>query len=57
MRLLTNNPRKRSGLEDFGMQVIERVPIVIQPNVFNSQYLATKRDKLGHLLGAAAGDD
>jgi 3,4-dihydroxy 2-butanone 4-phosphate synthase / GTP cyclohydrolase II len=57
VQLLTNNPRKRTGLEDYGVQVVERVPIVIQPNVFNSKYLATKRDKLGHLLGAAAGDD
>ena len=57
MRLLTNNPRKRSGLEDFGVQVVERVPLVMQANVDNRAYLTTKRDKFGHLLGALAGDD
>jgi 3,4-dihydroxy 2-butanone 4-phosphate synthase / GTP cyclohydrolase II len=57
VRLLTNNPRKRSGLEDLGLTVVERVPIVIPPNVANRHYLATKRDKLGHLLGAIAGGD
>ncbi len=48
IRILTNNPQKRAGLEGYGLQVAERVPIVIEPNEFNERYLATKRDKLGH---------
>jgi 3,4-dihydroxy 2-butanone 4-phosphate synthase/GTP cyclohydrolase II len=50
VRLLTNNPRKVQGLTQCGIEVIERVPLVIPPTPNNSQYLATKRDKLGHLL-------
>jgi 3,4-dihydroxy 2-butanone 4-phosphate synthase/GTP cyclohydrolase II len=50
LRLLTNNPRKIVGLEGYGLKVTERVPIEINPNPVNEQYLATKRDKLGHLL-------
>jgi 3,4-dihydroxy 2-butanone 4-phosphate synthase/GTP cyclohydrolase II len=48
IRLLTNNPRKRAGLEGFGLRLVERVPIVVEPNEYNARYLATKRDKLGH---------
>jgi 3,4-dihydroxy 2-butanone 4-phosphate synthase/GTP cyclohydrolase II len=51
MRLLTNNPAKRAGLEGYGLKVVERVPIVVEPNAFNLRYLETKRIKLGHLLG------
>ena len=51
MRLLTNNPAKRAGLEGYGLKVVERVPIVVEPNAFNLRYLETKRTKLGHLLG------
>jgi len=51
MRLLTNNPAKRAGLEGYGLQVVERVPIVIEPNAHNLRYLETKRAKMGHLLG------
>ncbi len=50
MRLLTNNPKKIKGLEGFGLQIVERVPIEIPPNVRNSEYLKVKKDKLGHLL-------
>jgi 3,4-dihydroxy 2-butanone 4-phosphate synthase/GTP cyclohydrolase II len=50
MRLLTNNPRKVKGLEGFGLQIVERVPIEIPPNDTNSGYLKVKKDKLGHLL-------
>lgn len=50
MRLMTNNPRKIVGLDGYGLQVVERVPIEIDPNVENQRYLQTKRDKLGHLL-------
>jgi 3,4-dihydroxy 2-butanone 4-phosphate synthase / GTP cyclohydrolase II len=50
VRLLTNNPAKRVGLEGYGIEVVERVPIEIVPNAENYHYLATKRHKLGHLL-------
>jgi 3,4-dihydroxy 2-butanone 4-phosphate synthase/GTP cyclohydrolase II len=50
IRLLTNNPKKIYGLEGFGLEVIERVPIQIQSNPHNERYLKTKKDKLGHLL-------
>ena len=50
MRLLTNNPAKRGGLEGFGLQIVERLPIHTVPNEENIRYLRTKRDRLGHLL-------
>jgi 3,4-dihydroxy 2-butanone 4-phosphate synthase/GTP cyclohydrolase II len=50
IRLLTNNPQKRVGLEGYGLEVVERIPIIAPPNPHNMRYLATKRDKLGHLL-------
>ena len=50
MRLLTNNPKKIIGLEGYGLEVVERVPIEMAPTRRNRAYLATKRDKLGHLL-------
>lgn len=50
IRLLTNNPRKIKGLEGYGMQIVERVPIVIAPNTRNIKYLQTKESKLGHIL-------
>lgn len=50
IRLLTNNPQKRAGLEGYGLQVVERVPIEIPPNSENYGYLKTKRHRLGHLL-------
>ena len=50
IRLMTNNPAKRIGLEGYGLEVVERVPLIIQPNENNRFYLETKRDKLGHLL-------
>ncbi|MGH7861021.1 MAG: bifunctional 3,4-dihydroxy-2-butanone-4-phosphate synthase/GTP cyclohydrolase II [Candidatus Dormibacteraceae bacterium] len=50
MRLLTNNPRKLIALESYGLEVVEQVPLQIAPNPFNERYLATKRDRLGHLL-------
>ncbi|MCS7258138.1 MAG: bifunctional 3,4-dihydroxy-2-butanone-4-phosphate synthase/GTP cyclohydrolase II, partial [candidate division WOR-3 bacterium] len=52
IRLLTNNPRKIIGLKGFGLKVTERVPIVIRPTKQNLKYLVTKRDRLGHILGA-----
>ncbi|MBU5444086.1 bifunctional 3,4-dihydroxy-2-butanone-4-phosphate synthase/GTP cyclohydrolase II [Paenibacillus sp. MSJ-34] len=50
MRLLTNNPRKIKGLEGYGLQVVERVPLQMEENEDNTNYLHTKKDKLGHLL-------
>ena len=50
LRLLTNNPRKTVGLEGYGLEVVERVPIVTQPHEDNLRYLNTKKKKLGHLL-------
>ncbi len=50
VRLLTNNPRKRVGLEGYGLKVTERVPLEIKANLFNQRYLSVKKSKLGHLL-------
>ncbi|MNR64306.1 Riboflavin biosynthesis protein RibBA [compost metagenome] len=50
IRLMTNNPRKIKGLEGYGLQVVERVPIQIPENENNTGYLHTKQAKLGHLL-------
>ncbi|MBA2361813.1 MAG: bifunctional 3,4-dihydroxy-2-butanone-4-phosphate synthase/GTP cyclohydrolase II [Actinobacteria bacterium] len=50
IRILTNNPKKITGLEGFGLRVTEQVPIETEPNDENRRYLATKRDKLGHKL-------
>ena len=52
LRLLTNNPKKRVGLEAYGLHFVERVPIEIPANDSNRKYLSTKRDKLGHLLSS-----
>jgi 3,4-dihydroxy 2-butanone 4-phosphate synthase/GTP cyclohydrolase II len=51
LRLLTNNPTKRAGLEGFGLQIVERLPVLAKPNKHNLRYLETKRIKMGHLLG------
>ncbi|MBF0575797.1 bifunctional 3,4-dihydroxy-2-butanone-4-phosphate synthase/GTP cyclohydrolase II [Dysgonomonas sp. GY617] len=50
MRLLTNNPVKRVGLESFGLEVVGNVPIEITPNEYNEAYMKTKKDKMGHIL-------
>ena len=50
IRLLTNNPKKVVGLEGYGLEIVEQVPILVKPNKHNKNYLRTKRDKLGHLL-------
>jgi 3,4-dihydroxy 2-butanone 4-phosphate synthase/GTP cyclohydrolase II len=52
LRLLTNNPRKRVGLEGYGLHCVERVPIEVPANPDNLRYLSTKRDKLGHMLSS-----
>jgi 3,4-dihydroxy 2-butanone 4-phosphate synthase/GTP cyclohydrolase II len=51
MRLLTNNPSKRAGLEGYGLAIVERVPLETRPNARNIEYLRTKREKMGHILG------
>jgi 3,4-dihydroxy 2-butanone 4-phosphate synthase/GTP cyclohydrolase II len=50
MRLMTNNPKKVVGLHGYGLEIVERVPLEVDPNENNLKYLATKRDKLGHLI-------
>ena len=50
LRIMTNNPRKVVGLEGYGLQIVERVPLLTEATPENSAYLAAKRDKLGHLL-------
>ena len=50
MRLMTNNPKKIVGVEGYGVKVVERVPVEIEPNESNVRYLKTKKDKMGHLL-------
>ena len=51
MRLMTNNPSKYGGLEGFGLNIVERVPIESTPTPYNIDYLRTKRERMGHLLG------
>jgi len=51
MRLLTNNPAKRVGLDGYGLTIVDRVPLPIRPNAENLRYLRTKRDRMGHELG------
>jgi 3,4-dihydroxy 2-butanone 4-phosphate synthase/GTP cyclohydrolase II len=50
IRLLSNNPKKRAGLLGYGLEIVDTVPIEIQPNAHNRSYLITKRDKMGHSL-------
>ncbi|MGM1428896.1 bifunctional 3,4-dihydroxy-2-butanone-4-phosphate synthase/GTP cyclohydrolase II [Sphingobacterium lactis] len=50
MRLMSNNPTKRAGLIGYGLEVVENVPIEIVPNPYNTEYLKTKRDRMGHTL-------
>src|SRR5580765_1076032 len=50
IRLLTNNPKKVVGLEGYGLEIVEQVPIRVKPNRHNAKYLRTKREKLGHLV-------
>jgi 3,4-dihydroxy 2-butanone 4-phosphate synthase/GTP cyclohydrolase II len=51
MRLLTNNPAKRAGLEGYGLEIVEREPLEVHPTAENLRYLRTKRDRMGHELG------
>jgi 3,4-dihydroxy 2-butanone 4-phosphate synthase/GTP cyclohydrolase II len=50
MRLLTNNPTKRAGIEGYGLEIIETVPLEVPPTTENLAYLRTKAEKLGHLI-------
>lgn len=50
MRLITNNPVKRVGIESYGLEVVENVPIEIEPNPYNTTYLRTKKERMGHKL-------
>ena len=50
IRLITNNPRKVVGLQGYGLEIVERIPLVIPPNQYNERYLGTKESKLGHLF-------
>jgi 3,4-dihydroxy 2-butanone 4-phosphate synthase/GTP cyclohydrolase II len=55
IKLITNNPAKRAGLEGYGLEVVERVPVMATPNPHNWRYLETKRDKLGHFIDMPVG--
>jgi 3,4-dihydroxy 2-butanone 4-phosphate synthase / GTP cyclohydrolase II len=50
IKLITNNPKKLVGLEAYGMEIVENIPLEIQPNKYNNFYMQTKRDKMGHFL-------
>jgi 3,4-dihydroxy 2-butanone 4-phosphate synthase/GTP cyclohydrolase II len=50
IRLLTNNPKKLVGLEGYGLEIVEQVPIRVEPNPHNARYLKTKREKMGHII-------
>jgi 3,4-dihydroxy 2-butanone 4-phosphate synthase/GTP cyclohydrolase II len=51
MRLMTNNPSKKAGLEGYGLTIDEIVPVVIKPNKHNERYLTTKQERMHHALG------
>jgi 3,4-dihydroxy 2-butanone 4-phosphate synthase/GTP cyclohydrolase II len=57
MRLLTNNPTKRAGIEGYGLSIVDRIPLVTSPNPENERYLQTKAAKLGHLLSNDHAED
>ena len=57
LRLMTNNPRKRVGLGGYGLEVVERVPLEVEAGAHNARYLATKRDRMGHLLDGLSDHD
>jgi 3,4-dihydroxy 2-butanone 4-phosphate synthase/GTP cyclohydrolase II len=50
MRLLSNNPKKRTGLIGYGIEIVENVSLEIESNIHNESYLITKRDKMGHSI-------
>ncbi|MDE6010947.1 MAG: bifunctional 3,4-dihydroxy-2-butanone-4-phosphate synthase/GTP cyclohydrolase II, partial [Muribaculaceae bacterium] len=50
MRLMTNNPTKRIGLEGYGVEIVENVPLEVEPNPYNERYMHTKKTRMGHDL-------
>ena len=54
LRLMTNNPAKRAGLEGYGLSIVERVPLVIEPTKYDAKYLETKQEKMGHVFSSDA---
>jgi 3,4-dihydroxy 2-butanone 4-phosphate synthase/GTP cyclohydrolase II len=50
MRLMSNNPKKRTGLVGYGLEIVENVSLEIKSNIHNASYLQTKKDKMGHNL-------
>ncbi|HRU19621.1 MAG TPA: GTP cyclohydrolase II, partial [Kiritimatiellia bacterium] len=50
IRLMTNNPKKLIGLQGYGLEIVERVPVVFEPGTHNRRYLETKKNKMGHLI-------
>ena len=50
IRLITNNPVKRVGLESYGLEIVDNIPVIIEPNTYNRRYLETKRTRMGHKL-------
>lgn len=50
LKLITNNPKKINYIESLGIQIVERIPAIIEANKYNEEYLATKKEKMGHLL-------
>ena len=57
MRIMTNNPSKYGGLEGYGLEIVERVPLHVLPNEENIRYLRTKQEKMGHLLDIEVEDE
>ena len=57
IRLITNNPVKRAGLEGYGMKIVETIHLEVPANEHNQFYLETKRDKMGHFLNIARYED
>ena len=54
MRLMTNNPKKIFGLEGYGLAIVERVALHVEPTAHSARYLETKRDKMGHMFADAS---
>jgi 3,4-dihydroxy 2-butanone 4-phosphate synthase/GTP cyclohydrolase II len=50
MKLMSNNPKKRTGLIGYGLEIVENIPLEIESNIHNERYLQTKRDKAGHTI-------
>ena len=57
IRLMTNNPAKRAGLEGYNLEIVERVPLVVKANKFDKRYLSVKKIKMGHMLSDDALND